>query len=165
MNDSYVEYMVPRKSHPLAKPVKYLVYVLVAVFFVAALYNMLFFLGVIAMGLIAFFAVPELDVEYEYLYLDKEISIDKIISKQKRKHLTNVDLNKMEFIAPVSSHELDSYRSRKVPEKDYSSRREDVKAYAIAYHGPSGDELILFEPNEEMLKVIKQFFPRKVLDF
>ena len=43
-----------------------------------------FFVGVIAFAGLAYFVFPRLDIEYEYLYLDRELSIDKIMSKEKR---------------------------------------------------------------------------------
>ena len=106
------------------------------------------------------------DLEYEYLYMDREISIDKIMSKEKRKHVYNVDLNKMEFMAPVTSHELDSYKARNLKVYDYSSRKEDAKVYSIVYEaGAEGTVLVNIEPNGEMLRAIKNVFPRKVMDF
>lgn len=168
MNEAYVEHMVARKQNPLAKVLKVaciaLAVLLCAIAFtIATLWYLL--IPAVLLGIVAYFFIPRLDVEFEYLYLDKEITIDKIFSKDTRKRAMVVDLNKMEFMAPYSSHELDSYKSRKVAEKDFSSREADSKPYAIVYHDASGDELILIEPNDEMLKLIRQVFPRKVLGY
>ncbi len=167
MNEAYVEYMVARKPNPLTKVLRIAVIALAVILCAIGLVTINFYYLIpgIIFGLIAFFLLPRLDVEFEYLYLDKEITIDKIFSKQTRKRAMVVDLNKMELIAPVTSHEFDSYRNRKVPQKDFSSKNPEVKPYAIAYHDSTGDMLILFEPNAEMLKAIKSVFPRKVLDF
>ncbi len=167
MNESYVEYMVARKPNPLTKVLRIAVIALAVIFCaIGFLYiNFYFLIPGVILGAIAFFLLPRLDVEFEYLYLDKEITIDKIFSKQTRKRAMVVDLNKMEILAPASSHEFDSYRNRKVAMKDFTSGEPDTKPYAIAYHDASGDMLILFEPNAEMLKAIKTVFPRKVLDF
>ncbi len=167
MNEAYVEYMVARKPNPLTKVLRIAVIASAVIFCAIGLVRVdfLFLIPGIALGLVAFLLIPRLDVEFEYLYLDKEITIDKIFSKQTRKRAMVVDLNKMELMAPITSHEFDSYRSRKVPEKDFTSKNPDIKPYGIAYHDSTGDMLILFEPNAEMLKAIKTVFPRKVLDF
>ena len=167
MNDTYVEVMVDRKTSPLLGVARIALYALAAVCFLLAFIGSgAFFLGAIAFAIIAYFVIPMFDLEYEYLYMDREISIDKIMSKEKRKHVYNVDLNKMEFMAPVTSHELDSYKARNLKVYDYSSRKEDAKVYSIVYEaGAEGTVLVNIEPNGEMLRAIKNVFPRKVMDF
>ncbi len=167
MNDTYVEVMVDRKTSPLLGAAKVVLYVLAVVCFLATVVvNGIFIVGAIVFGVIAYFVVPMFDIEYEYLYLDREISIDKIMSKEKRRHVYTVDLNKMEFIAPVTSHELDAYTSRNLKTYDFTSRQEDAKVYSIVYGtGNEGTVLVNIEPNGEMLRAIKNVFPRKVFEF
>ncbi len=167
MNDTYVEVMVNRKTSPLLGVARIVLYALVIVCFLLGIVGSgVFLVGAVAFALVAYFVLPNFDLEYEYLYVDKEISIDKIMSKEKRKHVMNVDLNKMEIIAPLTSHELDSYKARGVKIYDFSSKEEGNKVYAIVYeNGQEGTVMVNIEPNEEMLRAIKNVFPRKVLDF
>jgi len=165
MNDTYVEVMVARKKNPLLAPLRILLYALVIVFIVMGLGNALYFIGAAVFGAIAYFVLPGLDIEYEYLYLDREISIDKIMSKEKRKNVYKVDLNKMEIMAKHSSHELDSYKSRNLKVCDFTSGMEDTNVYTIVYDsGSEGTVLVNIEPNEEMIRAIRNVFPRKVID-
>lgn len=166
MNDTYVEVMVAKKKSPLLNIAKYLLYTLaVLCLFMTIAAGGIFFVGTILFAVLAYFVVPMFDIEYEYLYLDREISIDKIMSKEKRKHAYTVDLNNMEFMAPVRSHELDSYRARGVKELDFTSGTEDAKVYSIVYGaGSEGCVLVNIEPNAEMLRAVKTVFPRKVLE-
>ena len=167
MNDTYVEVMVARKKNPLLGVGKMLLYALVVVCVLMALFgSAVYFVGAIVFAVVAYFVLPNFDLEFEYLYIDKEISIDKIMSKEKRKHAFTVDLNKMEIMAPSGSHELDSYKARNAKVYDFTSREEDAKVYSIAYAADGeGIVLVNLEPNAEMLKAIKSVFPRKVLDF
>ncbi len=167
MNDTYVEVMVDRKTSPLLGVARGALYALAAVCLIATLLvSGIFFVGAIVFCGIAYFVVPMFDIEYEYLYLDKEISIDKIMSKEKRKHAYTVDLNKMEFMAPEASHELDSYKARNLKTYDFGSGKEDAKVYTIVYGtGSEGTVLVNIEPNGEMLRAIKNVFPRKVFEF
>ena len=167
MNDTYVEVMVDRKTSPLLGVARIVLYALAIVCFMLALIgSALFFVGAIAFALVAYFVLPNFDLEYEYLYVDKEISIDKIMAKEKRKHVMTIDLNNMEVIAPVNSHELDQYKARNLKTYDFTSLEEDAKVYSVVFSGGSnGTAIANIEPNEEMLHAIKNVFPRKVLDF
>ncbi|MCR4922429.1 MAG: DUF6106 family protein [Lachnospiraceae bacterium] len=164
MNESYVECLVGRKTSPLVKFLKILILVVAAFFVVDGLFaqnTVVFFLAVLV-ATAAYFLYPLLDVEYEYLYLDKEISIDKIMGKQRRKKVAAYDINKMEFLTEESSHELDSYKARKVKLYDYGSNDPANKSYIMVYHDDKEECLVKFEPNEEMLECIKNVAPRKV---
>ncbi len=166
MNDTYVEVMVARKNIPLLDVGKVLLYILaVLCLIMGILTSAVFFIGAAAFAAVAYFVIPMFDLEYEYLYIDKEVSIDKIMSKEKRKHVLTLDLNGMEVMAPVRSHELDSYRARNLKTYDFTSNTEDAKVYAIACaNGNEGTVLVNIEPNEEMLRAIKNVFPRKVME-
>ena len=166
MNDTYVEVMVDRKTSPLLGVARIVLYALAIVCFVMAIVGSgVFFVGAIAFAVVAYFVLPNFDLEYEYLYIDKEISIDKIMAKEKRKHVQTIDLNKMEVIAPVKSHELDQYKARGLKTYDFTSGNEDARVYTVVYeNGGAGTVMVNIEPNEEMLRAIKNVFPRKVLE-
>ena len=166
MNESYVECMVARKPNPIATVAKISIYALAGAFCVMGVigYTVMFVPGLVLIGL-GYFLLPNLDLEFEYLYLDKEITIDKVLAKQKRKRIIVIDLNKMEKIAPINSHELDFYKSRKTPMKDYSSMMPDAKLYVLVYHDNTGEQLICMEPSAELLRAIKTVFPRKVIEY
>ena len=165
MNDTYVEVMVARRKNPLLGAARIILYALALICFLLSLQSGLFLIGTAVFAALAYFFLPTLDIEYEYLYIDKEISIDKIMSKEKRKHVYTVDLNKMDVIAPFNSHELDSHKARGAKVYDYTSREEDAKVYSIVYAaGDEGTVLVNIEPNEEMLRAIRNVFPRKVIE-
>ncbi|MCR5474869.1 MAG: DUF6106 family protein [Lachnospiraceae bacterium] len=165
MNDTYVEVMVARKKPPMLGFLKILLYGLAIICFFMSMYmNALLLAGAAIFAALAFFVLPRLDVEYEYLYLDKEITIDKIMSREKRKNVYTLDLNKMEFMARASSHELDSYRARNLKTYDFTSGMDTSPVYTIVYAKGGEPELVNIEPNEEMLRAIRTVFPRKVID-
>ncbi len=165
MNESYVECMVARKSNPLFGVLKYLIYILTGVSLVAAVsWNPIFFIPCIIFGLLVYLVVPGFELEYEYLYVDRELSIDKIMSKQKRKKVRNLELSKMEIMCPANSHQLDSYKARKVKTSDFSSHEQDAQVWVIVYKDQSSEELIKIEPNADLLKAIKGVYPRKVTE-
>lgn len=158
MNDVYVECLVKAKNSILLKILKV---ILIAVTIATGLLGMMgfiFFLVIaIVAGAAAYVVYLQADVEYEYLYLDKEITVDKVMAKSKRKRMGVYSVDKIEVVAPVDSYHLDAYRNRTVQEMDYSGT--DVKDFAIYYEG--GKKIIL-SLSEDMVAALRNVAPRKV---
>ena len=114
MNDAYVECLVKQKTSLMAKIFKVFLIVLAVLFFLAVPFIYIsFFLMLLAAGgayLVHLFT----NLEYEYLYLDKELTVDKVMAKSRRKRVGVYRLDRMEIMAPIKSHRLDSYRNRSV---------------------------------------------------
>lgn len=120
-----------------------------------------FFIGVLLFGVLDYFVFQWTDIEYEYLYLDKEITVDKIMAKTRRKRVAQIDVNKIEIIAPEKSHQLDSYRNRQVKAKDLSAGHDlpEQKLYWIFYEG---SQKYVMNLTEDFVKTVKGIIPRKV---
>ena len=101
------------------------------------------------------------DLEYEYLYLDRELVVDKVMAKSKRKRIATYQLDRIEILAPFRSYHLDNYKNRNVKVKDYSIGEvlQPDKRYAMFYEG--GEKIIL-SPSEELIKAMKNTAPRKI---
>lgn len=162
MSDTYVECLVKTKAPVIYKVLQVLCIALTVVFAI----SMLFFsyigllLAVVA-GVGAYFAGLQANVEYEYLYLDRELTVDKVMAQTKRKRVASYSLSRMEVVAPFHSYHLDNYKNRQVRVRDFSIGQElkpDLR-YAIYYEG---GEKIVFSPSEELIKVMKNAAPRKV---
>ena len=161
MNEVYYEVMVAKKKVPMMKTAQIIFAVMAGVFVLAMMIGMWWGLVfAIAFGVSSYFLKMFGDIEFEYLYIDKELQIDRILAKNKRKRMETIDLNKMELLAPLRSHELDRFRNREMKKLDYSSGDEerDLQKYVLV----AGGKQIIFEPTEEMVKTIRAFAPRKV---
>ncbi len=162
MSETYVECLVKAKSKMGLIFLKYLLIGLTAVFVLLVLIGVILAIipGAIT-GVGAYFATLYSDLEYEYLYLDKELVIDKVMAKSRRKRVAAYQGDRMEIMAPFRSYRLDNYKNRQVKIKDYSIGEEqqpDLR-YAVYYEG--GEKLIL-SPSQEMVKAIRNVAPRKV---
>ena len=115
----------------------------------------------ILLGVAAYFVNLNADLEYEYLYVDKELAVDKVLAKSRRKRVAVFDVGKMEILAPIKSWHLDNYKNRQDKVVDYSSGEEKQPdgRYVFYY---DGQKKVIFEPNEEMIKAITTVAPRKV---
>ena len=163
MSDAYVECLVKAKASAGGKFLKIFLIVLAAVMGLLMMltFNILFFLLAVAAGVGAYFVNMFTDLEYEYLYLDRELTIDKVMAKTRRKRVAVYQLDRMEILAPVKSYHLDNFKNRNVKVKDYSIGYEDKPdlRYAMFYEG--GEKLLL-SPSPEMIKVMKNAGPRKI---
>lgn len=165
MSDAYVECLVKAKTTMLGKFLKYLLIIL-TVFFASLTVltmNIIILLLAVAAGVGAYFVNMFTDLEYEYLYLDKELTIDKVMAKTKRKRVAVYQLDRVEILAPIKSYHLDNYRNRAAKEKDYSIGYEEQPdlRYVMYYEG--GEKLIL-SPSPDMIKVMKNVAPRKIFN-
>lgn len=164
MNEVYYEVMVAKKASPLMKALQISAIAMTVVCVFAMFIGMLWSLVLaVVFGAAAYFLKIFNHVEYEYLYIDKELQIDRILAKNSRKRMETLDLKELEVLAPVRSHELDRYRNRNVKTKDYSSGKEGNNT--LKYMLVVKDKQIIFEPTEEMVKTIKMFAPRKVFTY
>lgn len=165
MGDSYVECLVSRDRDDKYYYGKIAMFVLGGACILGAFVtiSLLFVIGIvlIVIGVI----IPNPDYEYEYLFIGKELSIDKIIAKQKRKTVANYDLSKLEIMCPINSHELDRYKANNTSIKKYDSGKADSRPYVIVYRDEKGEILFSIEPNAELLKAIKTVCPRKVVEY
>lgn len=163
MSDAYIECLVKAKPSMLGKFFKYLLYLMTAMLLVLmflTLSMILFILAIVA-GVGAYFVGMYTDLEYEYLYLDKELTIDKVMGKSKRKRVAVYQLERMEIFAPIKSYHLDNFKNRQTKDKDYSIGYEEQPdlRYVMYYEG--GERLIL-SPSPELVKIMKNAAPRKV---
>ena len=161
MNETYVEWLVRRKTPVYMKLLKILTIMLAVCFIFIGMLNLV---ALIIGGLFAaaaYFVYLNADIEYEYLYVDKELSIDKIMAKSRRKKAATFDLGKMEFVAPVKSWHLDQYKNRNDKVVDYSSGEEKQPDTRYLFYY-DGKQKVIFEPNREMLKAMQLVAPRKV---
>ena len=162
MSESYVECMVARKTPGVLLLCKYvLIGLTVVAFFASFLFGNILFFAAIALGVAAYFVGIFIDVEYEYLYLDKEITVDRVFHKSRRKRFATYEVDKIEIMAPIKSYHLDGYKNRQWKEVDLSSRVENQPdtRYVFFY---DGNQKIILEPNEALVKCVKNVAPRKV---
>jgi hypothetical protein len=168
MDDLYREILVKRSSTGKDKALKYLVIAVTALVIVAGI---LFFppliLGGIVLGILDYyFVLPNFDLEYEYLYVNGDIDVDKIMSRQKRKKAASFDLAELEICAPTGSHELDSYLSGgNAKIADYTSGEENVKSWTVICNHNGERTGAMLELDETVIGDLWRRAPRKVIKY
>lgn len=161
MNETYVECLVKKKTPVYMKFLKILTMMLAGCFILIGIVYLVGLLLGLIFGVAAYFIYLNADLEYEYLYVDKELTIDKVMAKSRRKRVATFDLNKIEIAAPIKSWHLDNYKNRTDKAVDYSSGEEKQPDGRFVFFY-DGQKKIIFEPNEEMVKAMQFAAPRKV---
>ena len=164
MSDLYIELLVKKKKTSTDTLLKVLMIGATVIFVLGGiLFNPIILLLAVVMGVVDYFKLPSLDLEYEYLYVNGELDIDKIMSKQKRKRVGSYDMKKVEIVAPKNSHELDSFKNKKdLKLKDYTSLDPHAKCYILVFNKEKGQEMIKVELDESILNDLRRIAPRKV---
>lgn len=161
MNETYVEWMVKRKTPAYMLLLKFLTIILAVCFIVLGMIYLVAMIIGVLLGVAAYFVYLNADLEYEYLYVDKELTVDKVMAKSRRKRVAVFDIGKMEILAPINSWHLDNYKNRTDKTVDYSSGEEKKpdSRYVFYY---DGQKKVIIEPNAEMINAITTVAPRKV---
>lgn len=164
MGDLYREILVPRRTPMVNKVAKVAAIAATAIFLVGGMFLMapLFLLVGIVLGIGCFFLLPRLEVEYEYLYVNGELDVDAIYSRQKRKRIGSYDMAELEVLAPEKSHALDPYQSQGVKIKDFTSGDPQVKAYVLVFSKEGKRDIIKAELDDVILNDVRRIAPRKV---
>ncbi len=163
MLEGYVEILVKRKTPVLFKAIASLLGVLGALFILSCLVLGNFGLIVGLVFLLAWYLVSYVSkIEYEYLYVDKGLTIDQINNQTKRKTIAEYDLKGLEILAPMSSQELAYYKESIKKKQDYSSKSKDSNPYGLVVRKGGDLEFIIIEVTDELIKQIKLISPRKV---
>lgn len=161
--DNYVEWLVKRKDPVYAMPVKILMVCICIISVLSALQTVF---GVVIMtlaGLATYFVFLNLSVEYEYLFAEGGLSVDRIMGRARRKKMFDCEKDDVQMVAPADSYVLKDYVNQDTKEKDFTSGRKNAKVYALVYRKGAESLKILFEPNEKMLNAMRRAFPRKLL--
>ncbi|MCC8067245.1 MAG: DUF6106 family protein [Clostridiales bacterium] len=163
MSDMYREILVKPDMSAGKKILKGLFPVMTGVCVVAGLLFWPLLILALAFFLLTMFVAPRFDVEYEYLYVNGELDIDAIYSKQKRKRVCSHDVEHLEILAPQKSHALDSYMNSKGAKlTDYTSGKAPEKSYIMVFNEDKGQELLAVELDDVIISDIRRIAPRKV---
>ena len=161
MSDYYTEQLVKKQAGMKDIVIKA---ALVAVTIVSVLIVFLCPFGIILPVLAVILDVlmfRRLNVEYEYLFVNGDLDIDKIMNKAKRKRMFSANVNDLEILAPADSIEVRQYQKAKT--YNYSSGSGQAALYALVVSERGEQKKIIFEPNDTIVEGFYMMAPRKVV--
>lgn len=107
-----------------------------------------------------YYLITNFDVEYEYILTNGEMDFDKIIAQRNRKRLCTIHINTAVDFGVADGSEntdgVDTYVSA-------TANDSELKDYFIRLNDKNlGDTVVYFNPNEEMVELIKPYLPRNI---
>lgn len=163
MEENYVEWLVKRRDPVYAIPLKALMIAVCVISVFLALQTMFGIIIMAAAFIGTYFVFINLSIEFEYLYADGGLRIDRIMGKARRKKVFDCEKEDVQFVAPSDSYMLKDYENANTKLADYSSGRKDGKVYAMIYQKGSESRKVLFEPNEKMINSMRRAYLRKMV--
>jgi len=163
MNESYAEWLIEKKPSPFDNLIRTGAYALTLILFAAGLFFWIILLiPAVISAVCCYLFLPRLNVEYEYLYLNRSLSVDVIYSKEKRRNVAEFELDKMELFAREGASVLENYRDKALKVRDFSSRDPGAGRFILVIR--EGEELqkIILEPDQKITDAIKHLYPSKV---
>ena len=162
MADVFVEQIIKKRLSlgGLAIRVGAIFLMLIGVLLILRL-GILGFTITILFGSFSYLAFVYTSAEWEYSFVNGELTIDKILGKRKRKPGESYDIRKAEIIAPANSEEIIS-RSQYLTKIDYTGSNNIDNHYSIIIgdvDGVKGALMITFEPDERMLDAMYNVRP------
>lgn len=103
-----------------------------------------------------------LSIEYEYIVVNQDLDIDKIIGKSSRKRLVSLKLNELEGIGRYDGQAKAKLASRHFDETFFCCNREDEAVYLIGKHPKKGMVLLVAAMNERTLTEALKAVPRAI---
>ena len=163
MKDVYVEWLIPKKRNFAGKVLRAVLLTLTILLGILALGlgKLLILILAVLMGFVTYFLFCLTDLEYEYIYVNGELMVDRIMQKSMRKRMLNVDKSEIEIIAPMTSPKVDQYKNRQWKEFIFTSGYQKDNRRIFEIYCNNGIKVV-FEPNREMIMAMKSQMPHKV---
>ena len=111
-----------------------------------------------------YYLFQNMNLEFEYLFVNDQITVDKIMGQARRKKVWEGTLGEVQIVAPIDSYILKDYEKPGMKRLDFASHAPNARVYGMIHQGEGGQVTkVIFEPNDKILHHIRQRSPRKVV--
>lgn len=159
--DNFYEQLIPTYKTGIYKLLSAFVYIFG---FLAAitLSALPIFVVCLMIAVASFFLKKKFYVEYEYVFTNGEIDVDKIVEMKKRSRVITFDIKNVELIAAEDSQYYRDFSNK--PDKTITlfPGTNDRRVYVAMLTGGNERVQIRFAPDEEFLSVCFKYNPRAV---
>ena len=107
MGDFYTEQLVKRQKASSTTLIKAILIILTVLSVVLIFMIPFGIIGPVIMIALDVFLFRSMDVEYEYLFVNGSLDIDKIMAKSRRKNMFSMEMTDLEMMAPSGSPDSD----------------------------------------------------------
>lgn len=174
--DVFLEYLLQKR--PTAKDtlkkvgiVLLACFVSLVIFFIFNMTVLAKFIGAYSLLLVvgafygAYILVRDTNLEYEYIFTNGDLDIDKIKGRKTRKRMTSLQCRGIECMAkiddPMHKSEFEAEGMEKI-DAVYDAQAGGI--YGVIYQYKDKRTLLRFQPPEKLVEAMKKFNPRNVHD-
>lgn len=164
--DSFKEQIIKKENTKKDSTMRFLItFACVALCFAVIMFTMMlngflplavFISGVIVYG--GVYLMQNLNLEYEYIFTNGDLDIDKVIAARSRKHLATIKVNDTTDIGEYNG----SDNGNKTVIMASAMNAEITDWFMDVKHPDLGDVRLIFTPDDDMLRVIKTHLPRTI---
>ncbi|MBN2221630.1 MAG: hypothetical protein JW708_05425 [Vallitaleaceae bacterium] len=109
-----------------------------------------------------FIFLRRFNVEFEYVFTNGELDIDKIYNRSKRKHALSVDVKSFTVMVNMKMNNAKGEMGDFSKTLDFSSGEVNENTYAAIFEDNGIKTRLIFEPNETLFDAIRTYIPRKI---
>lgn len=162
MVDYYVEILVKRNVEKEKTKRKIIMYVVITMTAVLGTVTMAPILhGLFVLSLLGYyFLIRNFCVEFEYFYMDGELTISKIVNKSRRKKILELNDGLIKLIAPVGSDKLQGFHNLK--KIDCAANEPLNIPYVMVCEHEGELRAVNIQMTDELYKELKRNMPYKV---
>lgn len=162
MHEMYKEIQISRQPSGKDQMIVMILGVLTVLFAAFGLvFNIIGLIPAIIFGFFTWLRKGYLHLEYEYIYTDGQISVDRILDAKRRKRLATYSPEKLLCLAPKGSVALGNY-PRDIKFADYTSGDENISYYIAIYQTDNGQLAVWLELPVEVVSDMRRLNPRVV---
>ena len=177
--DHFCEHVVVKRNRTLDEVAWYISWVIIVVAALIGMMNLsasitlitagqfdlitlLFALVNIGVAVALYLFHDRLRTEYEYTFTNGALDFAQVFNNAKRKSLGSLNVRTVEAFGPVTGSAFQRYISMQGIQQSRWFLNRDGNLYYFYFQKDSAKRIIIFEPNEELLGMIKQYVPRSV---
>lgn len=126
--------------------------------------NITFMLPLVVVGVIylLYILISNMSIEFEYILTNGDLDIDQIIARRKRKRVFSCQAKNIELMARVGSDEWRDAERGGYKRLDCSQTLLSPDNWFITANYKGQRLLVVFTPDERMLKNMKRYNPSKI---
>jgi hypothetical protein len=158
--DRYYEQLTPAYKSKFYSASRYLIWIMIIIFAISIIPFFPLSIAAVVLGIVFFFAKRRGSVEYEYIFIGGEITIDIIREALRRKKVIKFNMNDVELIAPDgSTYSNNISKGKKIIAYTKNSTE---KIYVAVLRKEGAVSEVYFAPNEDFINMCFRSNPKNV---
>ena len=114
----------------------------------------------VGIAVLLFLRRDRIKTEYEYTFTNGDLDFAQVFNNQKRKSLGTMRVKNVEAFGPVDSNQFRKFINMPGLKKRNWFLNRDAKLYYFYYQKDSAKNIIILEPSEELVGMIRKYLPQ-----